>query len=216
MTGFDFFYFNDMLTLQQVRTAYPNIPEADLKAFFDNWQESAEHRLNIFYTAQWSAHQRSEDEDRAEHFEQYTQWRRLFQFQADNRARLITRRETLKEVIDQITGVTTDPSIFNRTFDGLWFNYLVDKYPWFRPSRDLPYEDYLGSHYWKYVRAFMLMFYGARCQGEDEPFYDSYWFGGESMLHVHHLSYANRGNERFEDLTLLCERCHAKVHQVTA
>jgi HNH endonuclease len=38
-------------------------------------------------------------------------------------------------------------------------------------------------------------------------FYSAQWS-------AHHLSYANRGAERFEDLTLLCNTCHAKVHEL--
>lgn len=211
---FHYFYFNDMLPFEVVQQAYLDIPEADLKQFYDNWQESIERRLNIFYSAQWAAHQKSDDEDRDEHFKLYTQWQKLFQFLADNRARLVTRRETLKEIIDQITGIIPDHSIFNVYYDELWFNYLVDKYPRnVELHRTIPYKQYLQSPYWKYVRALMLMLHGARCQGDDEMSYDSYWFGWENELEVHHLTYDNRGAERYRDLTLLCERCHAKVHQ---
>ncbi len=40
------------------------------------------------------------------------------------------------------------------------------------------------------------------------------WYGGnESDLEIHHLDYSNRGNERFDDLAVLCKRHHELIHQ---
>lgn len=36
----------------------------------------------------------------------------------------------------------------------------------------------------------------------------------KNNLHVHHLTYANLGNERLEELVTLCETCHREVHRL--
>ena len=38
--------------------------------------------------------------------------------------------------------------------------------------------------------------------------------GSNNFLQVHHITYTNLGNEKEEDLVLLCENCHKKVHKV--
>ena len=34
------------------------------------------------------------------------------------------------------------------------------------------------------------------------------------MFHVHHLTYANLGDEKTEDLMLLCQVCHEWIHRI--
>lgn len=36
--------------------------------------------------------------------------------------------------------------------------------------------------------------------------------GSSLYLETHHLHYRNKGNEKLEDLVLLCAKCHQKVH----
>lgn len=78
--------------------------------------------------------------------------------------------------------------------------------------RIMPYLDYLKTDHWKRIRNCMLMLNGARCSGMPCGSGDSYWGGGEHMLHVHHLTYKNRGAEKYADLALVCDDCHAAIH----
>ncbi len=96
----------------------------------------------------------------------------------------------------------------------VWFNKCVNN-----PSDDvgvlrrMPYPEYLKSDHWRRVRGAMLIAHSARCQGVKCEGFDSYWMGSEDYLHVHHVSYRNRGCERFEDLRLICKDCHEDAHK---
>ena len=49
---------------------------------------------------------------------------------------------------------------------------------------------------------------------EEEHFYTGEaWYGDESYIHVHHLNYEHIGNERYDDLVLLCDKHHAMWHE---
>jgi len=103
----------------------------------------------------------------------------------------------------------------DRDIYGLWFNTSIQNPHGVQKAlRSIPYAEYLMSPHWKKVRAAMLLSYRAVCQAEDcwytgESFYGGNW---ETEIHVHHLSYKNRGNERYDDLTLLCRRHHELWH----
>lgn len=64
------------------------------------------------------------------------------------------------------------------------------------------YPEYLDSQWWLWLRWAILTKVKGHC---DEC-------GATTRLQVHHLSYANIGNEAPEDLTVLCRACHAKGH----
>jgi hypothetical protein len=68
--------------------------------------------------------------------------------------------------------------------------------------RALPYGDYLKTDHWQEMRAEALKRAGNRCQVCNFP----------DKLHVHHRTYARRGHELLDDLTVLCERCHKLFH----
>ena len=100
----------------------------------------------------------------------------------------------------------------NPVLDAVWFN------DWITNTPDdvsqlcrMPYREYLKTSHWRNVRNAMLMLYGCRCQGARCTNLDSY-YGDEELLDVHHLTYANRGHERFADLALLCLSCHRLQH----
>ena len=69
--------------------------------------------------------------------------------------------------------------------------------------REMPYKDYLHTQHWIRTRRKALKQNGYQC----------YNCGARSHLQVHHLTYIRRGNERQEDLRVLCWKCHEKVHQ---
>lgn len=80
--------------------------------------------------------------------------------------------------------------------------------------RAMPYQDYLKSNHWMRVRALTALTFGARCIGKGcRSYNESLWFEYASSRHVHHISYKNRGNERFGDVCLLCDNCHRALHK---
>lgn len=97
----------------------------------------------------------------------------------------------------------------------LWFNTMVHNPPSLqRELRSMKYGEYLKTTHWKRVRAAMLLINSARCQEAKCWSSGDRWYGGdwEADLHIHHLSYQNRGNERYRDLTLLCSKHHEQWH----
>src|SRR6184192_270343 len=66
----------------------------------------------------------------------------------------------------------------------------------------MPYPDYLKTPEWQYRRSEALVRVAYRCQICNTP----------DHLNVHHRDYERRGNERPEDLTVLCGSCHQLYH----
>jgi len=71
--------------------------------------------------------------------------------------------------------------------------------------RTMPYEEYLQTSEWKEKRAQALERDNNCCRV----------CNSDERLHVHHRTYARRGNENLEDLTTLCEECHERFHRKT-
>jgi len=67
------------------------------------------------------------------------------------------------------------------------------------------YKKYISSAEWDKIRKKVLKRDEYKCShcGDDK-----------TSLHVHHLTYANLGDEEnhLEDLTTLCVKCHKKIH----
>lgn len=72
-----------------------------------------------------------------------------------------------------------------------------------RLLRSMPYRDYLKTPEWSAKRADALRRSLYRCQ--------TCAVGGE--LHVHHRTYARRGDELASDLVVLCADCHRIFHE---
>lgn len=45
-------------------------------------------------------------------------------------------------------------------------------------------------------------------------FYVCYTCGSSVPIHVHHITYARLGRERFKDLVVLCYSCHSDLHDI--
>ena len=67
----------------------------------------------------------------------------------------------------------------------------------------MPYHDYLQTPEWNITRkmAYKRAKYACQMCGK-----------GGVVLNVHHNNYSNLGNERREDLIVLCRDCHEKFH----
>lgn len=101
-----------------------------------------------------------------------------------------------------------------RDIDKIWFNRIVNNSPQMAEElRILPYEKYLETSHWKKIRSAIMLISKAVCRAKSCNIVSESWYGGaESELDVHHLTYVNRGNERFDDLALLCRYHHELIH----
>lgn len=108
------------------------------------------------------------------------------------------------------------PWIYNDELFAAWFDYVAlppQKDYVVRGLRQMPYPDYLKTDHWRRVRSAVLITRGSKCDRQDcSASWEGAYFGDQVDLHVHHLTYANRGRERYADLELLCSQCHAKEH----
>jgi len=68
--------------------------------------------------------------------------------------------------------------------------------------KSMPYKEYLQSDHWKAMRKRQLKLGNYKCN----------LCNSKDNLNVHHNTYENRGNEKDEDLIVLCQECHAKFH----
>jgi 5-methylcytosine-specific restriction endonuclease McrA len=69
--------------------------------------------------------------------------------------------------------------------------------------RNMPYKLYLQTEHWQHFRSEALKFAQYKCQlcgTKDE------------VLNVHHRDYSNIGCETFNDVIVLCEKCHGIHH----
>jgi 5-methylcytosine-specific restriction endonuclease McrA len=69
--------------------------------------------------------------------------------------------------------------------------------------RMMDYSEYLQTDHWQMVRKAKLKQAGYKCQ---------HCGASNTVLHVHHLTYSNRGNENLSDLIVLCKTCHESEH----
>jgi 5-methylcytosine-specific restriction endonuclease McrA len=70
-------------------------------------------------------------------------------------------------------------------------------------ERQKEYAKYIRSEGWKQRRDKFRTMWGnecACCQSKEN-------------LNVHHINYDNLGNEKLEDVVLLCKGCHIKAHK---
>jgi 5-methylcytosine-specific restriction endonuclease McrA len=74
--------------------------------------------------------------------------------------------------------------------------------------RAMPYSDYLATDHWLSIRAAAMYRAGGRCQLCGN--------GHQQRLQIHHNTYENLGQERPEDLIVLCQSCHEKYHNKSA
>ena len=74
-------------------------------------------------------------------------------------------------------------------------------------DKQVDYKTYLQSDRWMAFAENAKRRFGYRCQLCNKH-------KDETVLHAHHRTYEHLGNEHIEDVTVLCETCHAKHHDV--
>lgn len=67
----------------------------------------------------------------------------------------------------------------------------------------MPYKDYLSTPHWIALKKAILGRDGRTCRMCKNSHVE---------VHVHHLSYENRGNENISEVACLCAECHARMH----
>lgn len=70
--------------------------------------------------------------------------------------------------------------------------------------RTMPYQAYLQTPEWEAKRLKALRRADHHCE----------LCFADQTLHVHHKTYERRGDERLSDLIVLCDRCHARFHDI--
>ena len=68
----------------------------------------------------------------------------------------------------------------------------------------IPFSEYRKTREWQAKRTERLSRAGYRCQACGTR---------DARLHVHHKTYENYGDERPQDLVVLCESCHGRFHR---
>lgn len=73
------------------------------------------------------------------------------------------------------------------------------------------YAAYLRCHHWRRLRKRFLESRHYRCEkcSYVDPNHDD---KRGTRLHVHHMTYARVGHEKFGDLQALCVKCHKATH----
>lgn len=71
-------------------------------------------------------------------------------------------------------------------------------------ARQLEYQTYLATPTWQQKRQQILLRAAGRCEK---------CHAANTLLEVHHLTYARRGAELETDLVALCPACHEEVHR---
>ena len=64
------------------------------------------------------------------------------------------------------------------------------------------YKAYLNSPRWQAIRKRLYREYDYKCA----------MCGSPKNLNVHHITYERLGEEKDEDLTVLCQKCHGELH----
>lgn len=100
------------------------------------------------------------------------------------------------ERIHDYLGVEKTKKITEYSVEMDLYTQLIKKF------NNMDYVDYLNTEHWKHFREQVFIFYNRECQV----------CKSKAGLNVHHKTYENRGRETFNDIILLCNECHKKIH----
>jgi hypothetical protein len=82
---------------------------------------------------------------------------------------------------------------------------IVTYYFVYCPECKIDYKSYINSEQWKDISSKAKERAKWKCQLCNKG-------GDNTTLHTHHRTYENLGEEKDEDLIVLCSNCHAKFH----
>jgi hypothetical protein len=162
----------------------------------------------------------SSEKGLAEHYDQYESWCSRVESMA-SRARYennipdsFSIGELGRELIKAGDEISHNKRPSTKAINEVWFNSIISNSSEIAfKLRNTPYPDYLYTKHWQKVRAAMMVIHKGSCQAEGcyEQF-ESWYFGWEPEIDVHHLHYRSKGNERYADLALLCKAHHKLWH----
>ena len=67
------------------------------------------------------------------------------------------------------------------------------------------YDNFLASDWWKMKREAIFEAKGKKCE----------ICGSKFRVEIHHKTYQHLGNERLDDVLVVCHSCHSKIHKKT-
>lgn len=105
------------------------------------------------------------------------------------------------DLLDRLQGHERDIGTLKKLIEKL-FDRMIDDNFWKVMFRCLRYSDYLETHHWKAKAAEARNKAGNRCSV----------CNSNGMLHAHHRTYENLGNEHPSDIICLCAECHNLFH----
>lgn len=85
-----------------------------------------------------------------------------------------------------------------------WFEHTETMTP------TIEYVEFLKSWYWRWIRSIIIPDRSSRCE-------NCFKTDLGRCLQLHHIEYEFRGLERLhpENIVVLCDRCHGRIHGVT-
>jgi len=231
---FDLFYHR-----LQPEYNFPSVEDA--QRIYGEWLNEYLARADRFYTAQFDLHFRQVVNDFRDEFDlpEYSnpaefglaaEWdytRRVNGLDAHRREYqdFIERSSSMSGCFSQgddsgekmkLVGDVLRRPVPLRAANALWFNTTINNPQSVVDELSrLTDAQYIQSTHWARVRAAMLLIHRAICQAQPHFIVGESWYGGgwETDLHVHHLNYEHLGNERYEDLMLLCEEHYYAWHE---
>lgn len=147
--------------------------------------------------------------------DEHAEWTYYLELHNKREKVCVTDIELLDNYIAELLSDKPSPHAMNVQYAlwGYWFDTSISNGPEkAKELRAMPYKDYLLTPHWRRVKEAMMIAYQARCQADMCVYADEGFWLDTRILHVHHMSYKNRGNERFYDLRLLCDECHKRLH----
>lgn len=219
---------------------YPTLSSELKNTYFDKWIKDFYHRAGLFYRfsalkiqgyaeyifrskyniiegdpypyPEWDDYAKSSQLVKSVN-ELNEIWNEYSRKAGEGKSDLVSFYEISKEVQDEFL-YDDQFYIEIKNIWEFWFNKLINN-PEDEVSflLELKYSEYLYTQHWQTVRDAMLLIYRARCQATDCLNSGESWYGDEYGIHVHHMTYQNKGNERFKDLTLLCYIHHELWHE---
>jgi hypothetical protein len=183
------------------------ISENDLSPYEEGWYESDTERYEEYRIKNGLN----------KHYKECNQFLETVSNQL--RKYVVSESIEISEITARITKELLSSESSPRAYIGdvvrLWFNNLIDNSVKDEEAlRNMSYADYLKSRHWRQVKALKVKIHRARCSNPKcEHFREGFWGSWVSEVQCHHATYKNRGNERYDEIYLLCKPCHAQAHK---
>lgn len=120
---------------------------------------------------------------------------------------------SMLRVVEDVTTPLYHKRDIREALDKGWFDSVLDNRDYVvKMLKEMPYEQYLQTIHWKYVRLSKIILSGAACAGAYCGKRNRSMWDELKKLHIHHKTYENRGCEEPNDLVQLCDYCHKQEH----